>query len=182
MVKWKMLLLIFSIIFSVSCVAQKVQFKCVLRSSCADSLTTLQSYFLKKDSFTFSSFELGPTITLPDTGVYVFITSQVKGYEGLSSQKQVHIADYGLKVDTLKKIDLDQAYFVGSKPPDISNGDWIYCGQLANGHLSDEYTNGNKWIEGSFKNGKPVGDLKFYTESGQLRLTEHYDNTGKRID
>lgn len=54
---------------------------------------------------------------------------------------------------------------------------WSYlnCEKVCNGKETDFYENGNKRIEGKFKNGKPI-ELKEYRENGKLFSHSFYEN------
>ena len=54
---------------------------------------------------------------------------------------------------------------------------WTYlnCDKICNGKETDYYENGNKRIEGTFENGKPI-EIKEYWVNGNLRIQTFYDN------
>tara|TARA_B110000091_G_scaffold206291_1_gene242906 strand:- start:1749 stop:2471 length:723 start_codon:yes stop_codon:yes gene_type:complete len=54
---------------------------------------------------------------------------------------------------------------------------WSYlnCLKVCNGIESDYYVNGNKRLEGKFKNGKPI-ELKEFRENGKLFSQSFYEN------
>ena len=53
------------------------------------------------------------------------------------------------------------------------------CGIRCNGELIDYYINGEKRIEGTFKNGKPIGKLYYYNMDGSIKRIEKYNRKGK---
>jgi len=60
-------------------------------------------------------------------------------------------------------------------------GGWLYCGKPCEDYKIDYYDNGQKMMEGKFKKGKPVDNLKFYNASGKLKYIEYYNKRGKKI-
>lgn len=52
------------------------------------------------------------------------------------------------------------------------------CDQICNGIQRDFYSNGNLRMEGEFKNGIPVKEIKKYNESGDLVEIELYRRNG----
>ena len=41
--------------------------------------------------------------------------------------------------------------------------------------------NGQKRVEGNFKKGKPVGQVKWYDMNGKVINVDHYDKEGKKV-
>lgn len=53
------------------------------------------------------------------------------------------------------------------------------CDQKCNGMQVDYYSNGNKRIEGYFKEGIPYGELKTFYPNGQLKQLDKYNAKGR---
>ena len=153
--------------------AQGITFKCYLKSSCTDTLKLLEEYTLKKGGKYYSSLNNGATLSLPDTGVYILESASIKG------NIDVAVFKNGLNIDTVKNIDIYEVLLLDSKPGIIQNGDWLCCGVLCNGFKTEYYNNGNKWFEGRFNKGRPVGAFKYYHFNGTLNYIIHYDRKGK---
>lgn len=51
---------------------------------------------------------------------------------------------------------------------------YLDCSGLCEGYCVDYYKNGNKRLEGNFSNGRPLGKLIFYDESGNISYIEKY--------
>jgi hypothetical protein len=118
-------------------------------------------------------------VILPDTGRYFLITES-------ATNPLLHLQfdSFGTFRDTfyIKKI-IPVIYI--SNPP---FSEYTTCDSLAEGFISDYYYNGNKRMEGRFKNGQPVDSLMLYYRSGILkeryisnpkkheRLTSYYPN------
>ena len=62
----------------------------------------------------------------------------------------------------------------------LHSQEWEYhfCDKICNGHEVEYHKNGQKWIEGHFINGKPLGKIKFYDRKGLLVKIEKYDKKG----
>lgn len=165
----------FQLVF-ISAKSQIVQFKCYLKSSCDTVIRELDNYILKKKDFAHFSLNSGITATIPDTGIYILTSPKI-----VDDSIVICISKFGLNTDTIKQRELFSVLLIDSKPGKIKNGDWLYCGKLSNGYKIDYYNNGNKYLEGNFKRGKPVGELKFYSESGKLEYIEYYSRRGRKI-
>jgi hypothetical protein len=157
-----------------------IQFECYTKSSCSGTLKLLDGYELSKPGFTYYAVDDGPVASLPDTGIYILSSNEVAS---LGDTVKVHIR-FGRNVDTLKQMDL---YRIVIMPKDhhqkggkVWSG-WFYCGKKANGHCVDYYQNGNKRVEGNFRNGKSVGKVGFYDINGNLKQWAYYNNQGREI-
>ena len=53
------------------------------------------------------------------------------------------------------------------------------CGEKINGYEVDFYFNGNKRIEGKFKEGVPIGAVIKYYQSGNIQEIARYNKKGK---
>lgn len=159
--------------------SQEIHFKCYLKSICSEDITELKEYTLNKQGFFFSSLNNGSTATLPDTGYYVLKSSMI----ATEGDSLVIYIGTGINIDTVKKRDLIDVVFIDSKPLKgmSQGGGWLYCNKPCEGYKVDYYNNGKKMMEGKFKKGKPVGDLKFYNEKGKLKYIEYYNKRGKKI-
>lgn len=155
---------------------QNVQFRCYVKSNCDKTITELDNYSIRKGIFVFHSLSYGNSAILPDTGVYVLVSPKIS-----EDSLIIHVDNYGLNADTIRQRELYSVLVVDSKPGEIRNGDWLYCGKLCNGYMVDFYNNGNKYLEGVFKRGKPVGFLRYYSENGALRYIEYYNRRGRKV-
>jgi hypothetical protein len=158
--------------------SQEIKYRCYLKSQCNADIKELKIYQLNKGSFNYFSENRGSIAILSDTGMYVLKSSEL-AIEGDSML--VHIG-YGINIDTVKQRDIIDVVFIDSKPLKgmSQGGGWLCCGKPCNGYKADYYNNGQKLIEGKFKNGKPVGELKFYNQRGQLKYIEYYNKRGRK--
>ena len=159
--------------------AQEIQFKCYLRSNCDGSFKELQNYQLQKKDFQYFSLNSGTIASLPDTGIYI-LRSYYLAVEGDSML--VYIG-YGLNIDTIKQVDIYESIILhnNESTKEKAWSGWLCCGKKCEGFNVDYYNNGNKRLEGKFKKGKPVSDLKAYNGNGKLRYIEYYNKRGKKI-
>jgi|GEM_PF-1571052 len=171
-------LLLAQMIFIVS-FSQEIKYECYLKSRCDPGVKMLGAYQLSKGSFKYFSESQGSTAILRDTGTYILRSSDL-AIEGDSIK--VHVG-YGTNADTIKKRDMVDVVFVDSKPLKgmSQGGGWLCCGKPCEGYNVDYYNNGQKMIEGNFKKGKPVGELKFYNEAGKLKYIEYYSKRGVKL-
>jgi antitoxin component YwqK of YwqJK toxin-antitoxin module len=66
--------------------------------------------------------------------------------------------------------------------PDNQYWRFHFCNRICNGHEVEYYENGEKCIEGKFKNGLPKGKIYYYDFNGKLLQTEDYPKRLIRIN
>ena len=173
----KVFFFLVSILWFVNAKTQEIQFKCYLKSNCNNSIILLDNFSIKKNEFIYYSLNNGPIANLPDTGTYILKSPKIPEDSVL-----VSIDTRGLNIDTLKQKDVFQIVFIDTKPSkDLKNGDWVCCNKKCEGYKIEYYTNGNKYFEGRFKNGKPTGIFRYYSLIGKLKLIVQYDKNGEII-
>lgn len=159
--------------------SQNVKFTCHLTTSCKNDTIVLEEYELRKGDYHYYSLNSGAIASLPDTGTYILSSYKIST-EGDSIM--VHIV-FGVNRIFVKQKDLNDVvilnYDKNAHNPSWSG--WMCCGKKCEGYKVDYYNNGNKRMEGKFKKGKPVGDLKFYNAIGKLKYIEYYNKKGKKI-
>lgn len=65
----------------------------------------------------------------------------------------------------------------GSKRIEVKNNEIFYVNDIPySGNHYDYYPNGNKKIEGNYKDGKKEGTWITYYENGQIKREENYEN------
>ena len=69
--------------------------------------------------------------------------------------------------------------FIDTDAPWSNNTRYMDCGGLCNGYKVDYYDNGNKRLEGSFIEGRPVGKVAHYNEDHTVKYIEIYNKKGK---
>lgn len=97
-------------------------------------------------------------------------------YEYITVYREVDnwVAQYTTVVKTKNDtIYIPKLLFAGSR--ELHNQKWIYlnCERICNGVEKDFHLNGNKRIEGKFKNGKP-SHIKYFRKNGVLKNEEFY--------
>ena len=170
---------VFIFALSVNCligqVFEKKQIKYVLygKEICDNLIKRLDIYFLWNDSIFISSLDTVP-ILLPDTGYYKLQTSYTDPQDTVS----VYISEYGLNSDTIIIESISNIIAV-LHGPQIKG--WYCCDKKCNGYQIDYYNNGNKRIEGYFKKGKAIGEIKYYNADGTLSTILYYNKRGKYL-
>jgi hypothetical protein len=94
----------------------------------------------------------------------------------------IHIS-FGLNVDTFKQADIVEVVTMDYNPLSKNKewSGWLCCGKRCEGYKIDYYNDGKVRMEGLFRNGKPIGQLKFYNNEGKLKYVEFYNKRGKKI-
>lgn len=113
------------------------------------------------------------------------------GIYNLASKLDIKNGDYGASIfETLNIKELgkysDTIYvpkirFVTSNA--LHSTDWNYynCSKLCNGIETAFYPNGNKRLEGKFKNGKPI-EIKEFNRNGKLITQTFYENYSMKYE
>lgn len=175
--KYSSLLLIFFVCQKAT-LSQSVRFTCYMKSQCLNEPTQIKKYTLSNSDTTFFSDDSGVcNVTL--LGAYSLYSSEL--IAGVESP-QFSFTHFGSFKDTVQSWALYPILLIdGKSSKGLKTGDWLYCDNRCNGYYTDYYYNGNKRMEGKFKKGKPVGELKFYSESGKLKYVEYYSKRGRKI-
>jgi hypothetical protein len=156
------------------CFCQSIEVKIYLLDSCKNSVKKLELFELKKNAQTFIfNSDIDSSLILKDTGIYYLQSQYVAG------KVELKIFNYGQYTDTLVQSNVIEIFTIHQKP---SKRDWLCCDKKCNGFQIGYYQNGNKRVEGNFKEGKPIGELKFYKENGGLSYIENYNKRGKFIN
>jgi hypothetical protein len=173
------LIFIVGLLFFDNSFSQNVKFTCYLTSSCKKDTIVLEEYELRKGTYHYYSLNSGANASLPDTGLYILSSYKIST-EGDSII--VHVG-YGLNKFFVRKKDINDVvvlnYDKNAETPSWSG--WMCCEKKCEGYKVDYYDSGNKRMEGKFKKGKPVGELKFYNETGKLKYIEYYNRRGRKI-
>lgn len=155
---------------------QGIHYTCYKKSECVNKPIQIKKYTLSNSDTTFISNDSG-VCYVTFLGNYTFYSAEITS--GVESYK-IEFTFLGKVVDTIRSWALYPVFIVDGQGSDLKTGDWVFCGSKSNGYLIDYHHNGQKRIEGLFKNGKPIGDLKFYDELGKLKYVEVYSDEGKK--
>lgn len=137
---------------------------------CSDTIEDLHNYVLKKDSSIYYSEAQSNIVKLPDTGNYELSTIYY------DESLPYSVTDPGIFMDTIRGKVVEFMYEPTSSP---SRFGYYYCSKKCDGWIIDYYPGGKKRIEGSFKDGLPLGKLKIFYPSGQLKKVDKYSKRGK---
>lgn len=177
------LVLLFSVfsMFPFHAFSQDIQVMLYGYSTCTKEVRQMHSFGLIKDGITYSVSDSTGILTLKEGGKYVLRyvfddidTTQLGRVYDLQLGKEVFR-------DTLSLTSIRACLEPTSHPNFIG---YCCCGEKCEGEQVEYYSNGNKHIEGSFKEGIPQGELKIYYYSGQLKQVDKYNKRGylkKRI-
>lgn len=158
-------------IVNITLKSQIIELRLYIKDSCTNSVQALNYYEIEKDTFYY--FSSGNNfVFLPDTGLYKLNSQYISG------EIELKINNKKIFIDTLKKIDVYEVITVDQHP--FFKG-WLCCNKKCNGYRVGYYCNGNKRIEGTFKRGQPIGELKYYNEDGTLLYIAYYNKRGKYI-
>ena len=116
--------------------------------------------------------------TIDSIGVYTLVTKLYikNGDYGASINETLDIKKLGKYSDT---INIPKIRFVTSNALHSTEWDYYKCSKLCNGIETDFYPNGNKRLEGSFMNGKPI-EIKEFNRDGKLITQIFYEKYSLR--
>lgn len=171
MEKLKFLFVIF-FLFTIFIKGQKTEFQLFGKTKCGDSIKLIELYSATKDSVDYVSWDTNP-IVLPDTGVYFIRTADAEG-----DLIRINIYHKGLNKDTIV---ISSIFDIAYSPMFPHFSGWICCDEKCEGYQVDYYNNGNIRIEGTFRKGKAIGELKYYNLDGTLSTIRHFTKRGKYI-
>lgn len=113
-------------------------------------------------------------VTLPKTGNYKLNCRSIS-----VTPIDINISTSGTVKDTFLTSRLDKTLYIGS---DYDKSEYLLCGSLVNGEITDYFSNGKKRMEGTFKKGQPIDSMFTYYRSGLLyNLTTLNKNGFKSI-
>jgi antitoxin component YwqK of YwqJK toxin-antitoxin module len=165
----KKLLIIFALIFTKNVFSQ-VEFDIYFFDECKNKIKKIEFELIDSK---FKLVELKNN-KIDSIGIYTLATKLgiKNGDYGASIFETLNIKEFGKYSDT---INVPKLRFVTSNA--LHSNEWNYykCSKLCNGNEVDFYPNGNKRLEGKFKNGKP-SEIKEFNENGKLVTQTFYEN------
>lgn len=144
-------------------VSQIVQFKLYGLNVCNGKFEKVKLFSLNKGNTIYYPNDTNGVCILPDTGHYVLHSDEIKEY---------YFNSFGYRSDTINLFSILECYSMH----DFSG--YCCCGEKCEGRGVDYYHNGQKRIEGRFRNGKPIGKVKYYTQDGVLKSIRFYNKKG----
>lgn len=149
--------------FTVNIYSQEVKFCLYGEDSCTGKYEKLIFWSLHGFDSVYMPRDSTYTVELPDTGRYV-----ISGYW---LDREYHFKEYKSYSDTINIATIK--HLISTTSPITFSG-YYCCDTLCEGYNIDYYANGNKRIEGYFKNGEPYGDLIFYKPDGTEDYVKRY--------
>jgi len=158
---------------------QEIRLNIITVNSCDSTVDNeLLVQLVKGDKTFFITDSLG-TFILPETGVYWLKGFDNSFYTLSDSVKQITI-NAGQNYDTLTRSTIMKGVPVNcTLPPKGPGWGYLCCDNLCEGYNVDYFDNGKKRIEGTFKNGLPIGQLILYNSEGKKKEVQHYDKGGR---
>ncbi|MGE0773083.1 MAG: toxin-antitoxin system YwqK family antitoxin [Cyclobacteriaceae bacterium] len=144
---------------------------------CSKEVRRIDFFGLKKDGIAFNTQDTTGVLILKDTGTYV-LSYVIGKIDSTELGKKFDVKSIENFSDTLRLIRVSSCLEPTSHPNFIG---YCCCDQKCEGTQIDYYENGNKRVEGFFKEGIPIGKLKFYYPDGKLRTVKKYSKKGKLI-
>lgn len=143
--------------------------------SCKKGVKQLMYFGLVKKGIAYSVVDSSGVLVLSEAGNYSL--SYVLDDIDATQLGQIYSIDKAERVfsDTLKLFMISPCLEPTSHPDFIG---YCCCNQKCEGDQVEYYSNGNKRIEGCFKEGLPQGNLKFYYPSGQIKQVDEYNKKG----
>jgi antitoxin component YwqK of YwqJK toxin-antitoxin module len=165
----KKLLIIFALIFTRNVFSQ-VEFDIYFFDECKKKIKKIEFELIDSK---FKLVELKNN-KIDSIGIYTLATKLgiKNGDYGASIFETLSIKEFGKYSDT---INVPKLRFVTSNALHSSKWNYYKCSKLCNGNEVDFYPNGNKRLEGKFKNGKP-SEIKEFNENGKLLTQTFYEN------
>ncbi|MBL0743720.1 toxin-antitoxin system YwqK family antitoxin [Chryseolinea lacunae] len=153
----------------------QIKFKLYAYSPCSEKVTKIESFGLKKNGLTLAIADTSGVLLLKDTGRYTLLYAMEK-IDSTQLRREYYVSAVECFSDTLKLISIDACLEPTSHPNFIG---YCCCEKKCQGTQIDFYENGNKRIEGFFKEGIPIGQLKFYYPNGKLKMIKDYSKKGR---
>lgn len=172
------LIILFSIFYILSSCALSQKIEVVLYGfyPCSKQVRQLSSFGLIKDGVTYSVTDSSGILSLKERGKYALDYV----LEDIDTTQLGRVYDFQMNQkifrDTLVLTSI-QACLEPTSHPDFIG--YCCCGEKCEGEQVEYYSNGNKRIEGCFKEGIPQGVLKIYYPNGELKQVDKYSKKGR---
>ncbi len=151
--------------------AQTIKFELYLFDQCTDTVGRVGFFTLMKGDSTYYPKNNSGIVYLPETGNYRLST--------IYSDDLIdyHFTSLDSVVDTVNSAKVQLCLEPPTSHPDFIG--YCCCEAKCEGEQVEYYSNGNKRIEGCFKEGIPQGKLKIYYPSGELKQVDKYNKKGR---
>jgi hypothetical protein len=153
----------------------QIKFRLYGYDPCSKEVRKIAFFGLRKDGVAFNTQDTTGVLLLKDTGTYV-LSYAIEKIDSNQLGKKYHIKSAENYSDTLRFLSINLCLEPTSHPNFIG---YCCCDKKCEGVQVDYYENGNKKIEGIFKEGVPIGKLKFYYPNGKLSMVKKYNKKGR---
>lgn len=170
---------VLTLIFLMICFSAFGQIKFCLYGydPCSKTKRKIDFFGLKKNEADFNTTDTTGVLMLKDTGTYI-LSYVMDNIDSIELGKKYYINSIESISDTLRLVKIGLCIEPTSHPNFIG---YCCCDQKCKGTQIDYYKNGNKRIEGFFREGVPIGKLKLYYPNGKLRMVKKYSKKGKYL-
>jgi antitoxin component YwqK of YwqJK toxin-antitoxin module len=180
--------LIFILIFVVTPSYGQIEVELYFRDGCDNSLRKLEYEIVDLNKPTRRFESTNSKVTLPVKGLYLVSSSYSKGDKVSEFDLKLEINDVHFVVDTLS---IPRIKFTTNNEMHSAYWNYFNCDNLCNGEEIDFYPNGQKRIEGDFREGKPVRLVEYRNDGTRERAIwykigyleyeriEYFDKEGK---
>ena len=160
----------------ISVFSQSIKFVLYGYNPCTESVEQLSSFGLLKDGVTYSVSDSTGILSLEEEGSY----SLSYVIENIDTTQLGRLYNLQMTRDTFSDTLYLESIYSCLEPTSHPNFiEYCCCGMKCEGEKSEYYSNGNKRIEGCFKDGIPVGELKLYYPNGHFKQIDFYSKKGK---
>lgn len=157
--------------------AQTCRFELLGLDPCNGNIENIQFYELKKGELKIKPRDTTGICIIEQTGEYELVWL-------MSNYTLKTNAPYKIFIDSSDEHYSDTLRLESISPCHkvIASNPWsgfCNCGEACDGYQVDYYKNGNKRLEGNFKQGKAVGKIIYYLRDGSIDYVEKYNKKGK---
>ncbi len=166
----------------------QIEVELYFKDGCDNSLRVLEYEIvnLNKPSEHYES--INSKVILPGRGQYLISSSCTKGDKVSTFDLTLEVKDFHFFVDTLS---IPRIKFTTDTVLHSQNWNYFNCDRLCDGEEIDFYPNGEKRLDGEFKQGKPIRLLEYRSDGTKERAIwytvgyleyeriEYFDKKGK---
>lgn len=156
-------------LLSIPLFGQEIKFELYISDSCKDTIGRVPFYNLRKNGIDYYPQDNNGIVYLKEIGQYELSTIYSKVL------KTYDLKSFDNVKDTINMPSINECLEPTTHPNFIG---YCCCEDKCEGKQIDYYSNGNKRIEGYFKNGKALGKLKYYYLDGTLKQVDKYNKKG----
>lgn len=172
----KVFLIFYIILANQFCFGQnRIEFSLYGKYSCHQDKTRKISFFaLKRNNIEYIISDNSKVLKLDSIGTYK-LSYVMDDIDTLQLGKSYTFDKFILYQDTLNLIKIRECMEATTNP---RFSGYCCCDEICEGEQIDYYINGNKRIEGFFKEGYAIGKLKIYYPNGSFKAIKKYNKRG----